>query len=94
MINIQNIDDNKCFEWCLATYVHPTNHNPRRITKANKDFAKNLDFKDIENLLNTGNIYKINKNNSIIISVFGYKIKKKSNLCIKKKCCEENKLIY
>ena len=35
LINIQNADDN------------PADHNPRRITKADKDFAKGLDFKDI-----------------------------------------------
>ena len=29
-------------------YLNPTDHNPRRITKADKDFPKKLDFKDIK----------------------------------------------
>ena len=48
LINIQNIDDNECFKWCLVRYLHPADHNLRRIKKANKNFAKKLDFKDIK----------------------------------------------
>ena len=40
LINIQNSDDNECFNWCLFRYLHPAYHNPRRITKADQDFAK------------------------------------------------------
>ena len=29
-------------------YLNPANHHPARITKADKDFAKKLDFKDIK----------------------------------------------
>ena len=36
MINIQNISDNECFKWCLVRYLHPTDHNPRRIRKVDK----------------------------------------------------------
>ena len=46
LINVQNIDDNKCFKWCLVRYLHLVDHKPRRITKIDKDFAKKLDFKD------------------------------------------------
>ena len=45
--NIQNIDDNECFKWSIVRYLNPANHHPARITKADKDFAKKLDFKDI-----------------------------------------------
>ena len=48
MINIQNIDDNECFKLSLGRYLNPANHQPARITKADKDFAKKLDFKDIK----------------------------------------------
>ena len=34
LINIQNIDDNECFKWCLVRQLNPAGHNPRRITKA------------------------------------------------------------
>ena len=46
MINIQNIDGNKCFRWCLVRYLNSANHQPGGITKANKTFPKTLDFKD------------------------------------------------
>ena len=45
-IDIQNTDNNECFKWCLVRYLNPADHNPRRITKADKDFIKRLDFKD------------------------------------------------
>ena len=44
LLNIQNIDDNECFKWCLVTYLNPEDDTPRRITKADKEFAKRLDF--------------------------------------------------
>ena len=40
LINIESIDDNECFKWCLVRYV--------RIAKAlTKIFIKKLDFKHI-----------------------------------------------
>ena len=41
MINIENIDDNECFKWCLVRYLDRVDHNPKGIKK-----AKELDFKD------------------------------------------------
>ena len=35
LINIQNIDDNKCFKWCLVRYLHPADYDLARITKTN-----------------------------------------------------------
>ena len=85
MINIQNIDDNQCFKWSIVRYLNPPDHHPAIITKAEKDFAKKLDFKDLKLPVKIRDIHKIEKNNSIGISVFGYENKKKtSNLCIKK----------
>ena len=40
LINIQNKDDNKCFKWCLVRFLNPAYDNFRRITKADKEFAK------------------------------------------------------
>ena len=48
LINIQNIDDNEWFKWCLVRYLNHADRKPARITKADKDFAKNFDFKDIK----------------------------------------------
>ena len=40
LINVQNTDDNQCFKQYLVRYLNPANHNPRKITKANKYFEK------------------------------------------------------
>ena len=45
LIHVQNTDDNECFKWCLVRYLNPVDHNPRRITKVNKGFAKKLILK-------------------------------------------------
>ena len=46
LINIQNIDDNKCLKRCLVRYLNPANHHPlRTTTKSGKDFAKNMTLK-------------------------------------------------
>ena len=44
--NIQTVDDNECFKWCLVRYLNSAYHHPARITKADKDFAKKFGFKD------------------------------------------------
>ena len=61
LINIQNIDDNECFKWSLVRYLNPADHHPARITKAGKDFAKNLDFKDKRFPVKVRHIHKIEK---------------------------------
>ena len=89
MIHIQNIDDNKSFKWRLVRYLNPAYYYQVRITKADKDFAKTFDFKDIKFPVKIRDILKIEKKNSVSISVFGYEKKWKiSNLCIQK-CCKE-----
>ena len=67
-------------------YINPTDHHPAKITKADKKFAKKLDFKDIKFSVKTRDIQKIEKKNSIGIRVFDYENKqsKISNLCVKK----------
>ena len=51
LINIKHIDDIECFKWSIVRYLNPTNHHPGRTTKADKGFAKKLDFKDIKCLV-------------------------------------------
>ena len=36
MINVQNIDDNECFKWCLVRNLQPEDHNSVRIRKVDK----------------------------------------------------------
>ena len=56
---MQNIVDNECFKGCLVRYLHPADHNPARITKANKDFAKDFNFKDNKVPVKIRDIHKI-----------------------------------
>ena len=61
MINIQNIDDNECFKWCVARYLHHSDHHTENITKADEDFSKRLDFKDIKCQIKVRDIHKNEK---------------------------------
>ena len=63
MINIKKNNDNECFKWCLFRYLHPTDHHPARIKKADKDFSKRLDFKEKKFPVITRDIQKIEKKN-------------------------------
>ena len=91
MINIQNIDNNECFKWCLVRYLHSADCNPPIITKADKDFTEKLDCKDVKFPLKTRDINKTEekKKNSIGIGAFGYKNKKKYSIHVSKKWFEE-----
>ena len=93
-INIQNINHNEYFKWFIVRYLHAAHHNPRRITKTDKDFAKKLDIKDIKFPVKVRDIHKIEKKNSISISVFGYENKEKDQIYVSKNFSEENMLIY
>ena len=73
----------------IVRYLNPANKYPASITKADKDFAKKLDFKDIKFPVKIRDIYKIEKKNSIGISVFGYENKEKHPIYVSKKCFEE-----
>ena len=70
LINNQNTDDNECFKWCLVRYLNPADHNPTRITKSDKDFAKRLDFKDIKFPVKMRDIHKIEKKRIPLALVF------------------------
>ena len=59
-------------------------HHPVRNVKADKDFVKKLDFKDVKLPAKIRDIHKIKKNNSISISVFGYENKEKYPIYVSK----------
>ena len=96
LINIQNIDHNECFKWCLVRYLHLADHYPARIAKGfskkkKKDFSKILDFKDIK----TRDIHKIEK--KIILSalvILVNKIRKNIQSMYQKNVMKINMLIY
>ena len=69
----------------MFSQIHLVDHNTRRITKADKDFTKKIIFKDKKFPVKVRDINKIEKNNSISISVFGYENKKKHPIYVSKK---------
>ena len=75
LFNIQNVNDNESFKWSLDRYLNPADRNPARITKADKDFAKKVDFRDKKFPVKIRDIHENEKKNSIAISVFGYENK-------------------
>ena len=91
MITIQNTDDNECFKWYLVRYLNLKDHNPRRITKADKDFAKRLDIKDIKFPVKIRDIHKMKKKkNPSTLEFLAMKIKKNIlSMYICKQCCYE-----
>ena len=66
-----------------------TDHHPTRIAKFDKDFAKTLDFKDLNFPVKIKDIHKIEKKNSIGISIPGYENKRKISIYVSKQCWEE-----
>ena len=65
-----------------------------RITKADKDFSKSLDFKDIKFPVKVRDINKIEKKNSIGISALVMKIRKNIQFMYQKNVVKKNMLIY
>ena len=73
----------------MVRYLNPTNHHPARITKADKDFSKRLEFKEINFPVKITDIHKLEKKNVMGISAFGYENKEKHPIYVSKECCEE-----
>ena len=95
MINIQNIDDNECFKWCLVRYLNPADHHPARITKTDKDFVKRLHLKDIKFPVKISDIHEIKKKRIPLALVFlAMEIKKNIQSVYQKNVVKKNMLIY
>ena len=94
MVNIQTTNDNECFKWCFVRYLNPAELNPAIIRKADKNFAKRLDFKYIKVSVKIRDIYRIEKKNSIVISVFADNKKKNIQSMYQKNIVKKNMLIY
>ena len=94
MIIIQNTDDEEFFKCWLVRYLHSADHHPARITKADQSFARKLYYKGIKFPVKTTDIQKIEKKNSIGISVFSYKIRKNIQSMYQKQAMKTNMLIF
>ena len=78
-INVQNIDDNECLKYCLVRYLYPADHNP------DKDFAKELDFKDIMLPVKIRYINKVKKKTVLALVFLVIKMRKKNPIYKSKK---------
>ena len=81
-INIQNIDNDEWFICSFVRYLYLPDHHPGRIHRKYKEtiikeFVRELDFKGIKFSIKIRDIHKIEKNNGISISGFGYENKDK-----------------
>ena len=47
-MDIQNMNDNECFKWCIVRYLHPAYHHSTRIRKIDEVLPDELDFEDIK----------------------------------------------
>ncbi|CAB4030512.1 Gastrula zinc finger [Paramuricea clavata] len=68
--------DEKCFMWSHVRHLRPKARRATAITKQDREFAENLDYEGIDFPVKISDIDKIERRNSISISVFGYKGKK------------------
>ena len=84
LINIQNINDNECFKWCLVRSLNPADRKPARTTKADKYFAKKLHFKEIKFPVKVRDIHKTEKKIPSTLVFFGYKNKEKHPIYLSK----------
>ena len=90
MINVHNFDDDECFEWILVRYLHPADCHSARITKAEKDFAKNLN----EFPVKVRDIHKIEKEIPSELVLLVMKIRENVQSMNRKNVLKKNMLIY
>ena len=72
LINPKNTD-NKCFLWCHNRHLNPLKKDPQRITKADRESVKRLDYTGVSFPVTFSDMNRIEKKNKINVSVFGYK---------------------
>ena len=46
LIDVQN-KNNECFRWCIDIYLNLVSKNPPKIRNVDKEFTKQLNFKDV-----------------------------------------------
>ena len=71
LINLEN-EDNKCFLWCHIRHTNPAKKDPQRVKISDKEFVQKLDYSGITFPVQIKDVGKIEKQNSINISIFGY----------------------
>ena len=87
LINMKN-EDNECFRWCHIRHLNPQDKYPQRIKKSDKEYVNKLDYSGVEFPIAVKHYNRIEKQNSVNISVFGYENKQPYPIYVSK---EKNK---
>ena len=89
LINMKN-EDNECFRWCHIRHINPQEKYPQRIKKVDKPYIEKLDYSGVEFPVSVKHYNKIEKQNSITISVFGYEDKQPYPIYVSKEKYEDH----
>lgn len=71
LLNIQNEDD-KCLLWCHVRHLNPCKRNAQWVRVADEKFAGTLNYEGVEFPVKVTSVSKIEEQNNINISVYGY----------------------
>ena len=89
LINMKN-EDNECFRWCHIRHINPQEKYPQRIKKADRQYVEKLDYSGVEFPVSVKHYNKIEKQNSINISVFGYEDRQPYPIYVSKEKYEDH----
>ena len=64
--------DHKCFMWCHARLINPTNSHTERINKQDKKIDANLNYSNIVFPLDINDYEKIEDRFQMQVNIFGY----------------------
>ena len=88
LVNIQN-DDDECFRWCHVRVLKPETSHVRRVKETDREFAKKLDYTDVEFLVSRKHYNKVERQNEIRVNVFGYESKQPFPIYLSKESYEK-----
>ena len=71
LVNPKN-KDNRCFLWCHIRHLNPQKKDPQRIKISDREYVKRLDYTGVTFPVTLSDIKRIEKQNEINVSVFGY----------------------
>ena len=89
LINMKN-KDNECFRWCHIRHLNPQDKDPQRIKKVDRQYVEKLDYSNIDFPVSVKHYRKIEKQNSINISVFGYEDRQPYPIYVSKEKYEDH----
>ena len=71
LVNPKN-DDNRCFLWCHIRHLNPQKKDPQRIKISDREYVKRLDYTGVTFPVTLSDMNRIEEQNKINISVFGW----------------------